>query len=203
MLQAQDEAETILNEVRKLLNTLRQLIEIGKSPDDFTYRLDGYENELNQLKNKWGNVKNIVAENADYYEIAQEEFQEVIRETSELKLCIQAESSFTEDKQVENLPTSWLEIQSETIYQTKAGVVVSFSKKQILFAKNKDRDGNHLRAISKGEVPSQGHQGLVRSEEAGFDFKSKVLGKSVSHYRFHAKFINGVLHFPGKVTNKK
>lgn len=72
MLQAQDEAETILNEVQNLLHTLRQLIETGKLPDDFTYRLDGYENELNQLKNKWVNVKNIVGENADYYEIAQE-----------------------------------------------------------------------------------------------------------------------------------
>ncbi len=202
MLQAQGEAETVLNEVRNLLDTLRQLIETSKLTAD-TYRLDGYENELNQLKNKWENVKTIVLENADYYEIAQEEFKEVIRETSELKLRIQGETSFTEEKQVETLPTSWLEIQPETIYQIKTGMLVSFSKKQILFAKNKDRDGNHLRAIDKGEVPSQGHQGLVRSEEPGFDFKSKVLGKSVSHYRFHAKIINDVLHFPGKVTNKK
>ena len=139
MLQAQGEAETVLNEVRNLLDTLRQLIETSKLTAD-TYRLDGYENELNQLKNKWENVKTIVVENADYYEIAQEEFKEVIRETSELKLRIQGETSFTEEKQVETLPTSWLEIQPETIYQIKTGMLVSFSKKQILFAKNKDRD---------------------------------------------------------------
>jgi hypothetical protein len=81
--------------------------------------------------------------------------------------------------------------------------LVSFSTKKILFAKTKDRDGNHLRAIDKGEVPSQRHQGMVRSKEPGFDLKSEVLGKSVSHYRFHAKILNSVLHFPGKVTNKK
>jgi transcriptional regulator with PAS, ATPase and Fis domain len=85
MLQAQREAETALNEVQNLLATLRQLIETGKLTADFTYRLDGYENELTQLKNKWQDVKNIALETIDYYEIAQEEFKQVIREMSELE----------------------------------------------------------------------------------------------------------------------
>ncbi|MBW4601669.1 MAG: hypothetical protein KME29_19370 [Calothrix sp. FI2-JRJ7] len=109
----------------------------------------------------------------------------------------------TEETQTNVLPDVWEDIKPDTVYQTKSGMLVSFSKKQIFFAKTKDREANHIRAIEKGEVPPQGNQGLVRSEEPGFDFKSKALGKGTAHYRFHGKIINGVLHFPGKVTNKK
>ncbi|GET35955.1 hypothetical protein [Microseira wollei] len=202
MVQAQSEAETALKEVQNLLETQRQLIKSGKLAADFTYRLDGYENELNKLKTKWQNTKNI-AENSEYYEIAQEEFNQVTRDAGELKSRIQEQIPSPEENKIETLPTTWANIQPDTVYQTKACMLVSFSNKQIIFATTKDRDGNHLRAIDKGEVPPQGHQGLVRSEEPGFDFKSKVLSKKVSHYRFHGKMIDGVLHFPGKVTNKK
>ncbi len=41
--------------------------------------------------------------------------------------------------------------------------------------------------------------GLVPSELADYDFKSKVLGKGGDR-RFHAKILDGVLHFPGFVT---
>lgn len=136
-------------------------------------------------------------------EIVKEEFKQVIKEAKQLKSIIEQQIQSLEEIQTKTLPTVWEDIQADTIYQTKSGVTVSFSKKQIFFAKTKDREGNHLKAIDKGEVPPQGDQGLIRSEEPGFDYKSKVLGKGVSHYRFHGKFMNGILHFPGKITNKK
>lgn len=49
-------------------------------------------------------------------------------------------------------------------------------------------------------VPPKGNTGIVPSEEAGYDFKSKILCKGGDR-RFHAKIIEGVLHFPGKQTN--
>ena len=56
-----------------------------------------------------------------------------------------------------------------------------------------------LKAIQKGIVAPRGHIGLVPSEIEGYDFKSKVLGKRGDR-RFHAKIIDGVLHFPGFTT---
>jgi hypothetical protein len=53
--------------------------------------------------------------------------------------------------------------------------------------------------IEKGQVPPRGNMGLVPSQELNFDLKSKVLGKGGDR-RFHGKFIEGVLHFPGFVT---
>ncbi len=203
MLPGYSQAEIALNEVRNLLDILRQLMITGELVAKFTYKLDEYESTLNQLQNKCENVKNIAAEATDYYEIAEEEFKQVTREATELKSYIQEKISLTNENEVETLPLSWEEIQPDTVYQTKAVMLVTFSNKQILLGKTKDRDGNHIRAIDKGEVPPQGHQGLVRSEEPGFDFKSKALGKKLSHYRFHGKMLNGILHFPGKVTNKK
>lgn len=41
--------------------------------------------------------------------------------------------------------------------------------------------------------------GLVASQESDYDLKSKVLGKGGDR-RFHAKFIDGILHFPGLIT---
>ncbi|WP_335044278.1 hypothetical protein [Nostoc sp.] len=40
---------------------------------------------------------------------------------------------------------------------------------------------------------------MVASQESGYDLKSQVLGKGGDR-RFHAKFIDGRLHFPGLVT---
>lgn len=60
--------------------------------------------------------------------------------------------------------------------------------------------GKHLRAINKGLVPPKGNSGLVPSEEEGYDFKSKILGKG-GDGRFHDKMMEGILHFSGKVTS--
>jgi len=38
--------------------------------------------------------------------------------------------------------------------------------------------------------------GLVPSQEEGYHLKSKVLGEG-GDYRYHGKYIEGVLHFPG------
>jgi hypothetical protein len=51
----------------------------------------------------------------------------------------------------------------------------------------------------KGIVAPRGNMGLVPSEIAGYDFKSKVLGKGGDR-RFHAQMINNILHFPGFYT---
>lgn len=56
-----------------------------------------------------------------------------------------------------------------------------------------------LKAIEKGVVPPRGNIGLVPSQEVDFDLKSKVLGKGGDR-RFHAKFVDEVLYFPGLVT---
>ena len=91
------------------------------------------------------------------------------------------------------------EIQPDTIYQTADGRQVSFGKAQIQLGITHARDGKHLRAIEKGSVPPKGNNALVSSQETGYDLKSKVLGKG-GERRFHGKVIDGVLHFPGKIT---
>ncbi len=40
---------------------------------------------------------------------------------------------------------------------------------------------------------------IIHPVEEGFDLKSKVLGKGGDRL-FHAKLIDGVLHFPGLAT---
>ncbi len=62
-----------------------------------------------------------------------------------------------------------------------------------------DQKGKHLKAIEKGEVTPRGNVGLVPSQEQAYDLKSKVLGKG-GDKRFHGRFTNGILHFPGLVT---
>lgn len=98
------------------------------------------------------------------------------------------------------LPNSWKEIQPDTVYQTADSRQVSFGKAQIQLGITYDPDGKHLRAIEKGRVPPKGNNGLVPSQESGYDLKSKVLGKGGDR-RFHGKMIDGVLHFPGKITD--
>ena len=78
-------------------------------------------------------------------------------------------------------------------------MLVSFSQEQIKLGIKYDQNGKHLKAIEKGQVPPPANAGLVASQEEGYDLKSKVLGKGGDR-RFHAKFIDGVLHFPGLVT---
>ncbi len=203
MHQNQSKAETVLQDVQNSLDNLRQMVIAGSLPSDLSFRLNAYENELNQIKSRWESAKSIVAEVTDLLNIAQDEFKQVTKEAEELKSRIEEQIPFTEEIQIETLPNIWEDIQPDAVYQTKSGILVSFSKKLIFFAKTKDREGNHLKAIEKGEVSSEGRQGLVRSEESGFDFKTKVLGKGVSHYRFHGKILNGILYFTGKMTNKK
>lgn len=100
---------------------------------------------------------------------------------------------------MEHLPNSWAEIQPDTIYQTTNVQLVSFSKEQIQLGIKYDQNHKHLKAIEKGIVSPRGNIGLVPSEIEGFDLKSKVLGKGGDR-RFHAIVIDGVLHFPGFVT---
>ncbi|MEH2292999.1 hypothetical protein [Nostoc sp.] len=97
------------------------------------------------------------------------------------------------------LPNNWADIQSDITYQTTSDLLVSFASEQIKLGIKYDQNGKHLKAIEKGQVPLRGNVGLVTSQEEGYDLKSKVLGKGGDR-RFHAKFIDGVLHFPGLVT---
>jgi hypothetical protein len=100
---------------------------------------------------------------------------------------------------MEPLPQLWTDIQSDTIYKTVSSLLVSFSSEQITLGIKYDQKGKHLKAIEKGEVPQRGNIGLVPSQEQGYNLKSKVLGKGGDR-RFHARFIDGILYFPGFVT---
>ena len=100
---------------------------------------------------------------------------------------------------MEPLPNNWADIQPDTVYQITSDLLVSFSQEQIKLGIKYDQKSKHLKAIEKGRVPPRGSIGLVPSQEEGYDLKSKVLGKGGDR-RFHAKFIDGVLHFPGLVT---
>lgn len=100
---------------------------------------------------------------------------------------------------MEALPQSWAEIQSDTVYLSISGLLVSFAQEQIKLGIKYDHNSKHLKAIDKGQVSPRGNTGLVPSQEEGYDLKSKVLGKG-GDKRFHAKFIDGVLNFPGFVT---
>ncbi|HLO50042.1 MAG TPA: hypothetical protein VK211_16615 [Kamptonema sp.] len=62
-----------------------------------------------------------------------------------------------------------------------------------------DQNNKHLKAIEKGIVAPRGNIGLVPSEIEDYELKSKVLGKGGDR-RFHAIIIDGVLHFPGFIT---
>ena len=98
------------------------------------------------------------------------------------------------------LPETWSDIEADIVYETTDGRLVSFGKKQIRIGKKYDPNNKHIKAIQNGIVPSDGSIGLVSSQEPGYDLKSKVLGQG-GDYRFHGKFIDGVLHFPGERTN--
>jgi len=100
---------------------------------------------------------------------------------------------------MEALPNNWFYIQPDTVYQTTNGLLVSFANEQIKLGIKYDQKGKHLKAIEKGEAPGRGNIGLVPSQEEGYNLKSKVLGKGGDR-RFHAKLIDGVLHFPSLAT---
>jgi len=102
-------------------------------------------------------------------------------------------------QEIESLPKLWADIQPGTIYEAANELRVSFSEEQIKISIRYDQSGKHLKAIEKGQVPPRGNIGLVPSQEEDYDLKSKVLGKGGDR-RFHGKFIDGVLHFPGLVT---
>jgi hypothetical protein len=98
-----------------------------------------------------------------------------------------------------DLPNNWADIQADIVYVSANGLLVSFSSEQIKLGIKYDLNGKHLKAIQKGQVSARGNIGLVASQEEGFDLKSKILGKG-GDKRFHAKFLEGVLHFPGWIT---
>jgi len=87
-----------------------------------------------------------------------------------------------------DLPSSWLEIKADRVYQTSKGRLVSFSQTQIELGKKYDPQNKHLKAIEKGEVPPKGNIGLVPSQKEGYHLKSKVLVKG-GNYRFHGQYI--------------
>jgi hypothetical protein len=97
------------------------------------------------------------------------------------------------------LPDDWSDIQPDMIYQSNAGLLVSFTDEQIKIGVRYDRNGKHLKAIEKGEVSPRGSIGLVPSQEDGYDLKTKVLGKG-GNRRFHARFVDDILCFPGLDT---
>ncbi|MEY3866193.1 MAG: hypothetical protein ACRCT1_19180 [Microcoleaceae cyanobacterium] len=101
---------------------------------------------------------------------------------------------------MEPIPHSWADIEPDIIYQTLTGMLVSFSKKQIRLCQRYDPHHKHLKAIQNGRVATDGTIGLVPSQEEGYDLKSKVLGEG-GDYRYHGKYIEGVLHFPGVKTS--
>ncbi|MGB8701245.1 MAG: hypothetical protein WCD18_17670 [Thermosynechococcaceae cyanobacterium] len=103
------------------------------------------------------------------------------------------------DQNVPKLPNRWQEIVVDRIYCSNEGRLVSFSQTQIQLGIVYDALGKHLKAINKGLVSPKGSTGLVPSEETDYDFKSKILGKGGDR-RFHATIIEGILHFPGKMT---
>jgi hypothetical protein len=100
---------------------------------------------------------------------------------------------------MEALPDNWADIQPDTVYISISGLLVSFASEQIKLGLKYDQKGKHLKAIEKGQVSPRGNIGLVADQESGYDLKSKVLGKGGDR-RFHAKFIDGILHFPGLIT---
>jgi hypothetical protein len=102
-----------------------------------------------------------------------------------------------------HLPTSWRDVESEVVYLTAAGLRVCFGKKQIKLAKRYDFRNKHLVAIENGKVASKGEDGLVPSQESGYELKSKALSSGTGHHRFHAYYEGDVLYFPGKHTNDK
>lgn len=101
---------------------------------------------------------------------------------------------------MELLPSSWADIIPDVVYQTLDGRGVSFSKKQIRLGQKYDANNKHIKAIQNGRVPPDGNVGMVPSELEGYDLKSKVLGEG-GDYRFHGKFIEERLHFPGIRTS--
>jgi hypothetical protein len=104
------------------------------------------------------------------------------------------------EPEVPELPNRWQEIQAEQTYGAAEGLLVSFSPTQIQLRILYDAFGKHLRAINKGLVSPKGNSGLVPSEELEFDLKSKILGKGGDR-RFHGRMVEGILHFPGKMTH--
>jgi hypothetical protein len=97
------------------------------------------------------------------------------------------------------LPDRWQDIQAEIVYCSIEPRLIAFSAMQIRMGKLYDSVGKHLKAINKGIVPATGNIGLVPSEIADYDLKSKILGKGGDR-RFHGKMIEAVLYFPGKMT---
>ena len=103
------------------------------------------------------------------------------------------------DQEFLNLPNCWQDIQPNLTYTSETGQLVSFSQTQIQLGILYDAPGKHLKAIDKGLVSPKGNSGLVPSEELGYDFKSKILGKGGDR-RFHAKIREDVLHCPSTLV---
>ncbi|WP_295620686.1 hypothetical protein [Chamaesiphon sp. GL140_3_metabinner_50] len=52
---------------------------------------------------------------------------------------------------MDTLPNDWSDVQPDTIYQSTAGLLVSFADEQIKLGSRYNQNGKHLKAIEKGE----------------------------------------------------
>ena len=194
MAKAKASARSTLEKNKKLLNDKDNAAKLsGEEKQQFGDR-------QRQLEKDWDNASES-AEGAkgdpDLEGIALEEFENINKKAKELEAEIDQK---LKGPGVLRLPDSWDAIQPDIVHKTADGRSVSFSDSQIDLGKQFDPQGKHLGAIEKGQVPPKGDNGLVPSQEPGFDLKSKVLGIGGDH-RFHGRFEGDVLHFPGKMTD--
>ena len=182
------ELTTRLNQVFKQASSLGEKDPTKKSMlvrvDDLENRVDFWQNYLESIRQElktWD--------------------EEVDRIESQLSGLEEALAAKVDEPDHPRLPTSWRNIEREVIYQTQDGRLVKFGKRQIKVAKRIDHQNAHLEAIEKGRVASKHEEGLVPSQESGFELKSKAMGRGASHHRFHAFYDGNVLFFPGKHTN--
>jgi hypothetical protein len=195
LTEAKAEAHSSIEAAKKLLDnkeTSEKLSGEGKG---------SFDNQRRTLDKDLGDSKKSADEakgDPDLEGLALEEFKQINERAKKLESDIQEKIDAL--SQVVNLPSSWGEVRPDVEFQTSDGRKVSFSKEQIRLGEQFDALGKHLKAIDKGQVAPKGNNGLVPSPEPGFDLKSKVLGIGGDH-RFHGRLQNGVLHFPGKITD--
>ncbi|MCC5659031.1 DUF4157 domain-containing protein [Nostoc sp. XA010] len=195
LTKAKAESRATIKEVEKLLNDKENTEKLsGEDKGSFGEQ----QRQLEKARNEADESANGAKGDPDLEGLALEEFERINKKAKELESDIQ--KKLKESNQTINLPSSWGEIKPDTVFQTADGRKVSFGKEQIQLGERFDSQGKHLRAIEKGQVPPRGNNGLVPSEEPGFDLKSKVLGQG-GDQRFHGKSQDGVLNFPGKMTD--
>jgi len=92
-------------------------------------------------------------------------------------------------------PGVWQDLEPDVVY-TIGRFRVAFSKDVLKTLAKTDPRGKHYKAIEKGPIAPRGQaNGLVRSEEPGYRWKTKVLGKGGA-MRVHGRYLEEeVLYF--------